>query len=287
MSHAYRLGGHKLVSDVELPELSPWIERGETVEELRFMIGESGAAEAGPLRYVVPGPDRITIEAGSRVILGPVDDRDLADTRALLMGPVQAILWHQRGLLPLHASAVCVKDKAVAIAGPSGAGKSTLAAALASLGCPVLADDISIIDPKSCEVLAGQRRLRLWRNALEQLGAPSDGLARAMSRSEKYIFEAERKAAPDRLKLGHVVLPLRRGAGDIELQRLKGSDATFALLEAVHMLSAAHELGLDAAVFSGLTRLHAGGIGIWRLHLPDDLGRIEDVASALVAQLDD
>jgi hypothetical protein len=286
MSHSYRLGGHKLVSDIELPELMPWDGQVGADDVIRFIIGDSDALSDGQLRYVVPGPSRITIEAGSRVILAPALDRDMADTRALLMGPIQAVLWHQRGLLPLHASAVCLRDQAVAIAGQSGAGKSTLAAALASRGCPVLADDIAIIDPKSCELLTGQRRLRLWNSALDQLGIDQAGLPRAMSRSEKYIFEAERKPAPERIKVGHIVLPLRREEAGIALERLKGTDATFALLDVVHMLSAAHELGLGQDVFSALTGLQARGACVWRLHLPDELCRIDDVAAALIAGLD-
>lgn len=287
MSHIYRLGGHKLVSDIELPELMPWDGQVETGEVLRFTIGDGGAPANGQPRYVVPGPDRITIEGGARVILDSTDTRDIADTRALLMGPIQAVLWHQRGLLPLHASAISMTGKAVAIAGQSGTGKSTLAAALASRGCPVLADDISIIDPKSCEILTGQRRLRLWNSALEQLGVPLDGLPRAMSRSEKYIFEAERTPIPERVQLTHVVLPLQHGNDDIRLEALKGADATLALLDVVHMLSAAHELGFAEAVFSALTGLQARGTRIWRLHRPDDLRKIHDVASALIAQLHD
>ena len=287
MSHTYRLGGHKLVSDIELPELMPWDGQDEAGDVLRFIIGLDDAPVTGQPRYVVPGPDRITIEGGSRVILDSIQDRDMADVRAMLMGPIQAILWHQRGQLPLHASAVGLNGKVVAIAGQSGAGQSTLAAALASKGCPVLADDIAIIDPKSCELLAGQRRLRLWNSALDQLGIAQAGLVRAMSRSEKYIFEAERKPAPERMRVGHIVLPARRGNSDIGFERLKGTDATFALLDVVHMLSAAHELGLGQAVFSALTGLQARGARVWRLHLADDLTRIDDVASALIAQLDD
>src|SRR6185437_8241442 len=102
------------------------------------------------------------------------------------MGPVQAILWHQRGLLPLHASAISVNGKAVALAGPSGVGKSTLAAALVG-NHAVLADDICIIDPSDRPtMLPSTPRLRLWREALDHFHIPVTSLPRALSRREKY-----------------------------------------------------------------------------------------------------
>jgi len=45
------------------------------------------------------------------------------------------------GSLCLHASTVCLNDKALVIAGPSGSGKSTLALRMISLGADLVADD--------------------------------------------------------------------------------------------------------------------------------------------------
>jgi serine kinase of HPr protein (carbohydrate metabolism regulator) len=47
-----------------------------------------------------------------------------------------------RGCISLHACAVAIDDRAVAIVGPAGAGKSTTAAALADQGYSILAEDV-------------------------------------------------------------------------------------------------------------------------------------------------
>ena len=87
------------------------------------------------------------------------------------MGYVQAVLWHQRGLLPLHASVDRVNGRDLAIAGPSGVGISTIAATLALRGHDVTAEDICIIDAANgIQVLQSTSRLRLWRDALEHFG---------------------------------------------------------------------------------------------------------------------
>ena len=56
---------------------------------------------------------------------------------------VGAITLAMRGMLPLHASAVVLHNKAWLIAGPSGAGKSTLTAELIKAGALLLADDLT------------------------------------------------------------------------------------------------------------------------------------------------
>jgi HPr Serine kinase C-terminal domain len=284
MSHEYRLASCKLISDIELPELSPWHEHATPTAVLRFRLGQT-AAIAGSKTYVIPAPRRIVIEDGIQVTIEPEDNGDMADTRALLMGPVQAILWHQRGLLPLHASAVSVKGVGVAVAGPSGVGKSTLAAALADQGCAVLADDISIVDPKTVTILTGQRRLRLWRSALEHLRISPDDLPRAISRTEKFVLNKEGGPVPERQKLAHIVLPVRSSCDGAELKLLRGSDAILALTDVVHALPAAHELGLGPAIFRALTQIQRTGVCVWRFFLPDDLAAIEGAALSLLTQL--
>lgn len=284
MSHSYRLGSCKLLSDIELPELMPWEETGEPADVLQFRLG-SPNSPGGNLRYVIAGPRRVVIEDGARVTVEDFADDDLADTRALLMGPVQAILWHQRGLLPLHASAVNVNGLAIAIAGSSGAGKSTLAAAFAVAGHTVLADDICIVDPQNTTVLTGQSRLRLWKAALDHFGVSANGLPRAMSRSEKFVLSMANPHIPERQPLAHVIFPVRGEDHAARIERLTGSDAILALTQVVHMLPVAHETGLGASVFQALTRLQKDGVAIWRFLLPNKLDLLEDAAATLLAQL--
>ncbi len=204
MSHAYRLSALKLISDIELPELMPWDGGHDAPADLHFRLGkvpprldrpdrDAGEFQTkGRRQYLTTSPDeaRVLVENGCAVTVEPAPGDDLTDARSVLMAPVQAVLWHQRSLLPLHASVVGVNGRAVALAGPSGAGKSTLAAVLAARGHDVLADDICIIDTAGgADVLAGTRRLRLWRDALDHLGIAVDGLPRALSRREKYLIE--------------------------------------------------------------------------------------------------
>src|SRR5665213_836205 len=117
MSHTYRLGSSKLLSDIELPELAPWADDFPETDIIQFKLGRAETTGSSQ-SYIIQAPRRVLIEGGVRVTVELANDDDMADVRALLMGPVQAILWHQRGLLPLHASAVSANGSAIAIAGP-------------------------------------------------------------------------------------------------------------------------------------------------------------------------
>ena len=95
----------------------------------------------GGVRFLISGGDTIRYEAAPGV---PADD-----IGAFLFGSVWAALALQRGLLPLHASAVSRAGAVHAFAGYSGAGKSTLAVALGVHGLAFFTDDLLLLDPAS------------------------------------------------------------------------------------------------------------------------------------------
>ncbi len=82
------------------------------------------------------------LESGASIgwVPGPAWRSDLPVS---FYSSVAAITLAMRGMLPLHASAVVLHDKAWLIAGPSGAGKSTLTAELVKAGALLLADDLT------------------------------------------------------------------------------------------------------------------------------------------------
>ena len=94
----------------------------------------------------------------------------LEDTATYLLGPLLGFALRMRGVLALHASAVLIDGRAVALIGPSGAGKSTMAAAFAAEGIPVLSDDVVAVRMIDGVAMAypSYRLLRLW-DASEQI----------------------------------------------------------------------------------------------------------------------
>jgi hypothetical protein len=88
----------------------------------------------------------------------------LEDASTYLLGPVMGFVLLLRGLVCLHASAIVVDGKAIALIGPAGAGKSTTAAAFAARGFNVLAEDVVTLDDRgdSFFVRPAYPCIRLW-----------------------------------------------------------------------------------------------------------------------------
>jgi hypothetical protein len=301
MNHAYRLATLKIESDLALPDLTPWDGPADSQPDIAFRLGTVPLRLEAPDRVeaiyqtrgrdeyllTLPGTGRILIRDGREVTVDVERDADPVNTRALLTGPIQAVLWHQRGLLPLHANAVVIGGRAVALAGNAAAGKSALAAILAQHGHENLADDICVVDVAAPRVTAlpGVVLLRLWRDTLDALGIAPDGLSPALSGKEKFFVDRWSGCRAPR-ELAAVVVLVRRTNIPLAIERLSGFAAVGALRDMVHTRRPASALGRDAEIFAALTKMLASGVTVWRLHLPDDPACLRDAAAKVLEVLE-
>lgn len=123
------------------------------------------------LRYA-DGTQFVVDNAGTRVwATWPTDTLTLEDTATYLLGPVMGFVLLLRGFISLHACAVAVADRAIAIVGPAGSGKSTTAAAFAERGYPILAEDVVTLKDRGVEFLVqpGYPSIRLWPSSVAAL----------------------------------------------------------------------------------------------------------------------
>ncbi|MDH3444334.1 MAG: serine/threonine protein kinase [Deltaproteobacteria bacterium] len=125
------------------------------------------------------GTDFLVDEQGARIWATWSDRSTLEDTTVCLLGPVLGFILSLRRILCLHASAIAVGGRAIAIVGSAGAGKSTTAAAFAQLGYPVLSDDIVALSKEQpLLVQPGYPRVRLWPDVVKALYGSPDALPR-------------------------------------------------------------------------------------------------------------
>jgi hypothetical protein len=230
------------------------------------------------------GTGRIRVRDGKEVTIESAAGADPIATGAILCGPIQAVLWHQRGLLPLHASAVAIDGHGVALCGPSASGKSTLAAALAVRGHRVLADDVCIVDTRpdaERPVLAGPARLRLWRDALDHLGLATQKGEPALPNNQTFYLDCGEQPAGALRSLSALVILSRQTGGALALDRLRGSWALDALRRCVHTRRAALALGRAAEIFAAVAHIASSGASIWRLRVPDGHACIDEAAARL------
>jgi hypothetical protein len=210
----YVFAGITLFSEMVLPEL-PLIQHEQaTPHPVTIRLGDlsnhhlPGAIEIDPDCFatasqyflVVRGIARYLVTNGREIVVSPDTGALPLDVRAYLLGTIFSVLCQQRGLLPLHASAVSSTKGAVAFLARSGQGKSSLAAHLARRGFRVLADDVCVIDPAPADklmVIPAAPWLKLWRNSLQQLGEQAEGLQQVFSEDDKYRLPLSRGLAPE------------------------------------------------------------------------------------------
>jgi hypothetical protein len=135
----------------------------------------------------------IVDERGSRIWATWPKTLTLEDTAVYLLGPVLAFVLRLRGITGLHASAISVNGRAVALIGPSGVGKSTTAAAFAGRGFPVLSDDLLVLEEQHDSVIAhpGYPRLRLWPDAARILDSAPATLPRLTPNWDKCYMDLQ------------------------------------------------------------------------------------------------
>jgi hypothetical protein len=261
----YRLGPFLLASEVPLPELEPLatdvstdtasedavsIRLADVPQRIANVIANESRWWASRQEYLlrVPAIANFLVRNGREVLVQPAPGALPADIRAYLLSPIFSTLCHQAGMYSLHASAVRVGAGVVAFLGDSGAGKSTLAAGLAQRGYAIVADDICLLDarPNAAAnsgptlVIPIAPALKLWRSALEQLGASPESLPRVFSRDDKFRVPVPQTAeAAQRLPLREVLfLEWEDEAGANESRAVQpGKQPTFTPVEGVHAVT--------------------------------------------------
>ncbi|MGQ0649171.1 MAG: hypothetical protein ACT4P7_16570 [Gemmatimonadaceae bacterium] len=300
--YSYELFGGVLRSPVEFPELRTvtgtptWtLERGDIPAAIdpATQIGDDdvygevkvrcfrSAAAAHQLVYDDTG--RFDVSDGSLVTwFAPsgADGRVLEAARADLIGRVLAVALHQADVLTLHASAVSIRGRGIALLAPKMHGKSTLAASLVRGGGRLLSDDTVPVAREAHPLLRpGVHQLRLWRDSAHQLAR--DRADEATS-SRKLVLDTldqkdiEREPVP--FDAAYVLVPARSGES-ASRTRLSEIQSTLALIE--HSKLGPLLGGPDAAVMFEQAAAIARQVPVYLLRIVRDLDRLAHAAEVI------
>ncbi|MEM7405728.1 MAG: hypothetical protein AAF458_10575 [Pseudomonadota bacterium] len=212
----------------------------------------------------------------------------LANACTYFMGPIAGLWLRLDGASPLHASVVRIGDRAVAFAGAASAGKSTLAAALNQRGCPVLSDDICVVQfiDGVPWVTPGYPRVNLWPESGAALFGDARSLPALVPRhatfDKQYLqleHDATFEAAPCPLGAIYIGEPTDVDGASVEavgepeaLRHLVGNAYAPYLLNRV----------MRAADFSLFSQL-ASAAPMRRLKARRDLNQLDMLADAVLA----
>jgi hypothetical protein len=164
------------------------------------------------------------------------------DLATYFLGPVMGFILRRRGIMALHASALCIDGKAIVLAGEAGSGKSTTAAALGLRGAPVLCEDIAAIEERGAgfTVEAGHTRVCLWPESVEMLMGRPDALPLLAPNWEKcYLPLDGGRATPERqnrpLAAIYILSPREAAPDAPRIEEVSGHEVLLDLVQNTYM----------------------------------------------------
>jgi hypothetical protein len=293
--YRYRIAGLHVASALELSGVA--VSDGSGAADVRIRYGSVDATgliqgdartawRAGPDAYVlaVKGVGGYRVTAGNTIEVDPVQGAQLSDLSLFLLGSAFGALWHQHGMLALHASAVMTDAGAMAFAGPSQTGKSTLAAYLTRRGHPLVTDDVAVVSRDASggsRIWPGPGRIKLWRDGIERLGHDTEEFARAGGSRDKYHMpvgtaDAQGHDAPVPLARLYVV----SNADSLGIRKLSGLESVEAVAAQTYREQFVVPMGLGAGHFR-LCAETARSIEVKQLDRPRGFERMEEVLDRL------
>ncbi len=263
----YGLAGLRIVSDLPLPGLPHCrdeiagrdeivIRRARVPESLSLVqvAFTDGQCNANELLLDIPEVARYLVRDGREILVDQSPAASPGDVCAYLLGTTFGVLCHQRGITPLHASAIDVADGCVAFVGESGAGKSTLVATLAAREHPVIADDVCFLRVNAkghVQAWPGVNRIRLWGDAMAALGCTGPGVERELRGYNKFLVPVRPPPNPTEPRRLRRVYQLQAAPdGDApSVNQLHGAAAVEILLQNGYRLELAEHMGHKPAAF--------------------------------------
>jgi hypothetical protein len=284
---AYRLAGLRIVSDLPLPgvplcfdehrvsahdEIAIRRVRGAYPLSTVRMVFPKGQCNENELLLNVPEVGRFLIRYGNEILVEQAPSANHNELCGYLLGMVFGVLCHQRGITPLHASAVDVSDGCVAFVGESGAGKSTLVAALAAREYEVIADDSCFLQVSNNGIVEGWpgvNQIRLWADSLTALAYDEAGFSRAGRIWNKYFIPVRppRNPAGARRLRRVYQLQVAPTGSPAKVTPLYGAAAIEAIMQNVYRLSLAEYMGYKPHVFR-LCATAADNVPVFRFSRP-------------------
>jgi len=235
--YRYKAFGLNFMADFEIPELlesagnpDVTIRIGKTPDQISNIIKKGVRYQAGKDEFLLQ-TDQIAkfyIKNGDEIVVEPYNEKADKEVRLFLLGSAFGALFLQRGLLPVHGSAIRFGLSTSIFTGLSGAGKSSIAAWFVQQGYQILADDISVIN-HSLQVEPGFPGMKIWKDVLEKLGISTDSLSSIRPDIQKYKYGVESNFCTQPLPVKNIFIIHPKNTPGFEAEELTGIEKFNAL----------------------------------------------------------
>lgn len=257
----YTAYGLMISSEIYFPELIPVSETGD----IDIVFGEVPSEIAEPavktrtcqisgnqLLFYAAGAGHYYVENGNRIIVQPDEHADMGTVKLFILGTAFGALLLQRGMLPIHGSAVVINGMCTIFTGASGAGKSTLSSAFCKNGYSFLADDVSVITFDEAGrpwVQPGYPQQKLCRDSLEIIEGNIRHPELINADTDKYALPVYNhfQNAPARLAAMCELRP--QYCHNIEMRKIFGAEKLTALMRNIYRIELLQWLGVETEFF--------------------------------------
>lgn len=284
----YEYAGLRVASEVLLPEWAAF-ERAAPAGDPDVVISLSQDPDHEPQaegehRFAVPQIGSFRVSNGSRIIVAPAQGVAPREFRPWLIGSAWGSLCYQRGLLLVHASAVMVNDEAVLFCAPAKGGKSTMAAQLNGRGYALVSDDLCHLEiPADGAPLVhpAAPRLKLWSDALQQLGWNAENAEPDPARAGKFHLGeiAHTRMQPAAVREIYVL-----EWGEFGVSRLSGLTALQRFLSASTYRPGFLDSAEQVSQYSRQSLSLLQRVPLWELRRPRDLAATEKTLIMLASR---
>lgn len=272
--YKYKVFGLNIASDFYLDGLLPGTENPD-VEIIYGKVQnyiENTADIAGNFVFEIRNTAKCSVSKGKRVVIEPFEGICSAKIGMVILTSVMSVLILQRGLLPIHGSALMINGRCIIIAGEPGAGKSTLAFALREKGLSFVTDDISVLsfhDDGSIWVEAGYPMQKLCRDSAERNKFEVEAYTRVIGSDDKYFFPVSENYLEERVPLTSI---FELAAGDcrsVALEKVSGARKLSVVIRQTYRKHFISLMGIESEHFAKCSRL-AKSVDIYRLIRPEN-----------------
>jgi len=265
----YRVFGLTVVSELTLPELplahgnaDVCIRYGKVPLDLDNVLFRQENCQVGPSQLLlnVPAAGRFHIENGKNITVEPAAAADEKTVRLFLLGTAFGALLMQRGILPIHGSAIALDGRGIIFTGASGVGKSSLLAAFRQQGAQFLTDDVAAIslDVDGTPWLnPAYPQQKLWRDSAEAMGLSLDGYARVLPEMDKYALPSAAGFSSTAVPLVAICELQPTPRADVSIHPLDNGDTLSVLILNTYRPWLVRGLGLKAQHFRQCAELCA------------------------------
>lgn len=190
--------------------------------------------ENGKITSYLEGFGGFEIENRNSIKVCSERDPEKTGFRFFVFGTGMALLLHVRGVVVLHGSAICIKNKIIGFIGSSGSGKSTTAALFNSEGYPLFTDDVLAVDIENERVVAykGSPYIKLNPDSAERVtGKRVSRLGKVYPSSPKRVYEAKNEKKSDKREVEKIYVMNRNSRKKITEKKIGGKESCMRLIE--------------------------------------------------------